>query len=224
MRRVLGGAEVVVRDTQSERAMAAAGVDAVVAPDLAFGLESLGGPREAHLAVALGPDTGPGRFRSARGRLAPGDPTAAAAAVDGLARRLGGSVRFVGFRGARDLDFAAAVMDRCETPARCVTDHDEQVATVAKARALLTSRYHPAVVAVSNGTPTVVRSDATKLASLVEQVGVPMLRAVSEWDEVRSVELPEPRDQQRPRPSLALVDRAVEALVAAATRGGGPQR
>lgn len=222
VRRVLGTGPVLCRDQASVDALARAGVEAAVAADLAFTLDPPPVAPADELVVAIGPEVGPGLLRPASRRLETGDLDLIAAALDAQAGRLSVPVVFVCFRGDRDRAMADGLARRLRAPATVVAgDVDEQVARVAGARAVITSRYHALVVAARSGTPAVVVSRQAKLASLVEQVGAVVLHHGREWAEVGAIDLAVGRRTPAIPPlgeSAAVIADLVRRAAAAPTR------
>jgi polysaccharide pyruvyl transferase CsaB len=192
VRRALGGVAPIVRDDESAAAMALAGVDAVVAPDIAFALAPVVGPQPAReeIVVSVGGAVAPGSFLPAAKRMVTDDPAEVAASLDTIAERMGLSVAFVSFRGQRDTDFARLVESEMVTPSRLIVPSlDDSVVAVARARVVVSSRYHAALVAVQSGVPCVVISDQAKLRSLVRQVAdVDRIQLVNGWGSLAAIE------------------------------------
>ena len=224
VKRVLSGMTVVCRAPASAAALAAAGVQAEVAADLAFALDLSPLPRREELVVAVGPAVAPGRLVPASRRLLVDDPASVAAAIDAQSDRLGVPVCLLAFRGDRDRCAARELAARLEVAAEVADDDvDLQVDRVRGARALITSRYHPVVVAAVAGTPTLVVSAQAKLGSLVAQLASPLVAACSTWSEAGAHQLPEPGAGVVP----GRVQRGAEVLrelvdAAAAARSAGP--
>lgn len=195
LRSVLGGVPVVVRDPESAAALASAGVEAEVGCDLVFGLD-LGPPaRRAEIVVAVGPSTAPGRLRPASRCLTAEDPAPLAAALGALAERLEASVALVAFRGERDRRYAQLLASRIRRDTEILgPDIDAQVDRVRAARLLITSRYHPLVVAARSGTPAIVCSAEPKIASLVDQLAGPLTTRIDDWSALTNCGLSEPGD------------------------------
>ncbi|MEO0493539.1 MAG: polysaccharide pyruvyl transferase family protein [Actinomycetota bacterium] len=164
VRLALRGSPVVVRDELSAGAMRGAGVDAEIDLDLAW---ELGHPEPVAglgLTVAIGPVAGSGAWRPGRRRLVPDDPAPVIAAIERLHDEVGGPVRLVAFRGARDEEFARRLAGKL-TAAELVPA-DRAVDAVRGAAAVLTSRYHAALVAVAAGVPVLADVRQAKLAAL----------------------------------------------------------
>lgn len=195
LRSVLCDAPVVVRDSESAAAMAQAGVEAAVGCDLVFGLGLGPLERRAEIVVAVGPSAAPGRLRPASRRLPAEDPALLAAALGALAKRLQARVALAAFRGERDRRYAQLLAARIGQDAEIVgTDIDTQVDRVRAARLLITSRYHPLVVAARSGTPAIVCSTEPKIVSLVDQLAGPLTIRIDDWSALTSCGLPEPGD------------------------------
>ncbi len=195
LRRALAGWPVTVRDRASADALAAAGVAAEIAPDLAFSLGLEPRPQSGELVVAVGPEAGAGllstaarrlrRAESSGGAVADGEVRACAAALDRLALGHGLRVVFTAFRGERDRRHAervAAAMSQPSTLASCTdagtgssTAVDAVVERVLGAAALVAGRYHAAVVGLCGGVPVVAigpheAPTQAKLAALASEV------------------------------------------------------
>ena len=198
LRRVLAGRPVLCRDEDSAAVLRSAGVEAEATCDLAFSLdfartERRDQERRNEIVVAIGPSVASGSWRSAASRLVPDDHAAIAAAVDARAAALGASVAFVAFRGERDRDAAVDVAGRVHAPCELITDGvDQPVERVSSARLLVTSRYHPVVVAASTGTPTLVVSEQAKVRSLVAQIDDPLVTLHDDWSGLGEASPPTP--------------------------------
>lgn len=193
LRAVLKDTTVVVRDGASAASLAAAGVGASVGCDLVFGLDLGPLPRRSEIVVAVGPSVTPGRLRPADRRLRADDPSLFVAAVGAIAERLGASVALAAFRGKRDLDYAQLLASRLgEGTEVLAPDIDTQVARIRSARLLISSRYHPVVVAARSGTPSIVCSTEPKISSLTEQLSSPLVTGIDDWSALSDCELVEP--------------------------------
>ena len=214
LRTVLEDAPVVVRDSASAAAMAAAGVDATVGADLAFGLDLGGLERRAEIVVAIGAGVAPGRLRPAGWRLTTRDPSLVAAAVGALAKRVGASIALAGFRGKRDRQYAQLLASRIRHDTEILApDIDGQVDRIRSARLLISSRYHPVVIAARSGTPAIVCSTEPKLNSLVAQLDSPLVAKIDDWSELSACELKAPGDPVVPQ-GVGLHHDALRQLVA----------
>ncbi len=189
IRRALADQPVTVRDRQSANEMSAAGIGATIAADLAFSLPFVQQRPCKDLVVAVGADAVPGWLRPVSWRQASAATNVAepAAALDRLSRRHGLRVVFVACRGERDRRHGAMIAAGMSQP--CMQDMtfnvDAVVERITTAAALITSRYHAAVVALASGVPAVVVSEEPKLVSLVHDVDDPLrLRRVQEWPEI----------------------------------------
>ncbi len=219
LRSVLQGAPVVVRDPASASAMAAAGVDAAVGADLVFGLDLEPSQRRSEIVVAIGGDVAPGRLRPAGRRLTSEDPSLVAAALGALAERVGASIALACFRGGRDLQYAQLLASRIRRDTEILGPGIEaQVDRVRSARLLVSSRYHPVVVAARSGTPAIVCSNEAKLASLVGQLDSQLVSSINQWSELPTCQLSEPSDPAVPR-GVELHHQALRELVAACIAG-----
>ncbi len=182
----------VVRDPESAAALGASGIEAVVAPDIVFGLTHAGSAptvNSGEIVVSIGGEVVPGSIRPAAKRLTSDPPEVVANSLDALAARLGGSVSFVSYRGDRDTRFAEDVSARMVTPTRIIpAEVEASVAVVAGAGLVVSSRYHATVVAAQHGVPVVVISDQAKLRSLVTQIGSDLVHLVADWDGVAAAD------------------------------------
>ncbi|MYH89158.1 MAG: hypothetical protein F4125_11475 [Acidimicrobiaceae bacterium] len=193
LRAVLKDTPVVARDAASAASLAAAGVEATVGGDLVFGLDLEPLQRRAEIVVAVGPSVTPGRLRPASRRLSVDDPSLVVAAIGAVAERLGASVALAAFRGKRDLDYAQLLASRIRPDTEVLaSDIDTQVDRIRSARLLISSRYHPVVVAARNGTPTIVCSTEEIIGSLVEQLSSPSVTNMDDWSSLSECELTEP--------------------------------
>ncbi|MCY3851841.1 MAG: polysaccharide pyruvyl transferase family protein [Acidimicrobiaceae bacterium] len=214
---VLKDAPVVARDAASAASLAAAGVEAAVGCDLVFGLGLEPLPRRAEIVVAVGPSVIPGRLRPASRRLSADDPSLVAAAIGAVAKRLGASVALTAFRGRRDLDYAQLLAARIRHDTEVLApDTATQVERIRSARLLVSSRYHPVVVAARSGTPTVVCSTEPKIGSLVEQLSSPLVAKIDDWPALSHCEVAEPGSPVVPE-GLGLHHEALRQLVSAAS-------
>ncbi len=219
LRTVLQRATVVVRDSASALAMAAAGVEAAVGADLVFGLELGGLERRPEIVVAIGSDVAPGRLRPAGRRLTTEDPSLVAAALGALAERVGASIALTCFRGGRDREYAQLLAPRIRQDTEILgPDVDGQVDRIRSARLLISSRYHPVVIAARSGTPSIVCSKQAKLRSLVAQLDSPLTAKIDDWSKLMDCELPEPGDPVVPQ-GVGLHHDALRRLVADSAAG-----
>ena len=220
LRAALGDAvAVVARDDQSAAVLRDAGVPAEVAADLVFDRAVPEVERGSHLVVALGPRVEPGLVRPVQKRLVSGDPGPVAEALFSLARRLDSSIVVAGFRGAGDLRYARVLAEAIGEPAEVGPSEPAEIhRVVAGARAVVSSRYHALVLALTAGVPAVVRSNETKLVDLVARVAdddraviAPDWVSVSSWN-------PAPIGPGWSPGSTEPARRAIRALVDASTR------
>ncbi len=222
LRRTLGDREPIVRDTDSAAAMLEAGVNATVAPDIAFTqplrkvVKDSGGNR---IVVAVGGSVAPGSLLPAARRIAGDDPPAIAAALDVVAERLDAGVAFVSVRGERDTALAEAVAPRMAASTEIVIpDIDETLDAIAGADLLISSRYHSSLVAVQNGVPTVVLSEQAKLRSLVAQIGdTERIRRIDDWEGLVALDRP-PRLTPYEPEGLDLVRERVASFISQCAR------
>lgn len=216
---VLGDVPVVVRDPESAAAMSAAGVEATVGADLVFGLDFEPPARRTEIVVAVGPSVGHGRLRPAERRLVAEDPSRLAAAVGVLAERLQASIALAAFRGERDRRYARLLASRIGRGVEILDSGiDTQVDRIRSARLLVTSRYHPLVVAARSGTPAIVCSTEPKLASLVSQLDTPRVARLDDWSKLSVCGSAEPGDPVVPE-GVGLHHDALRRLVAASAPG-----
>lgn len=187
LRRALAGREVVTRDDASSAALKAVGVDARTGADLVFGLHldlARRGRDRPEIVVSVGGSVRPGLVAPASRRIEPAPVAEIARALDGLAAVLDATVALTRFRGERDAAAAAELAERLGAEAVVLpADVDEHVRRVAGARLVVSSRYHPVVLAARAGVPAVVVSDQPKVASLVEQLDRPDIIRVGSWAE-----------------------------------------
>jgi polysaccharide pyruvyl transferase CsaB len=224
---------VVVRDTESAVAMSAAGVTAVVASDLVFGLAPLGdrptsadGTRDGKrdgMVVAVGPSVRPGLVAPVARRHDHSGVAEVAEAVAALSRRIGGAVSVAAFRGEPDAAFGRALVERLGDSARMVPGDPRSVReAIAGARVVVGSRYHAAVLGLVESTPVLVRSDETKLASLTRQIDDDArIRMLRSWADLVDVELADPAGLEPFDTAMASVrpnEEALASLLAAASR------
>ena len=219
LRAVLKDVPVVARDEASAASLAAAGVEANVGCDLVFGLDLEPLPRRAEIVVAVGPYVTPGRLRPAGRRLRADDPSLFVTAVGAVARRLGASVALAAFRGKRDLDHARLLASRLRADTEVLAPNiDAQVERIRSARLLISSRYHPVVVAARSGTPTIVCSAEPKVSSLTEQLSSPLVTRIDDWSALPDCELAEPGSPVLPD-GLGLHREALRRLVESSLTG-----
>lgn len=218
LRAAIGGVPVVVRDQESAVALRAAGLAPVVGADLAFGVGLPGPVPRDEIVVAVGPGIVPGRLLPAARRVG-GFPVAEVAeALDRLRARTGLPLAFVAFRGERDRQAAVALASRLGVVEQ-VLGLDEQVARVAGARLVVSSRYHATVVAARAGTPVVVHSDEAKLGALASLLGPQRVRSLDSWADLGALDdIPARVDPPAPPPGLAVAHHTLRAFVA--TLGG----
>lgn len=219
---------VVVRDAESAAAMSAAGVAAVVASDLVFGLPPLVDPPASRdgMVVAVGPSVRPGVVAPVARRHDHSGVAEVAEAIAVLSQRIGGAVSVAAFRGGPDAVFGRALVERLGKSARMVADDPRSVReAIAGARVVVGSRYHAAVLGLVESTPVVVRSDETKLASLTRQIDDDTrIRMLRSWTDLVDVEPADPADFEpfdTVNASTRPNEEALSSLVAAASRRRG---
>lgn len=230
LRRALAGREVVTRDAASSAALAAVGVDAHTGADLVFGLDldlARPGSERPEIVVSVGGSVRPGLVAPASRRIEPAPAAEIAAALDRLAAALDATVVLTRFRGERDAAAAGELAERLEAEAVVLpADVDEHVRRVAGARLVVSSRYHPVVLAARAGVPAVVVSDQAKVASLVQQLDRPGIIRVGSWTDAGGIRPgPAEADVRLPVAISDGVTRAHDALAALvasarAARGG----
>jgi len=216
LRRVLAGRPVVTRDSDSSAALAAAGLDPTTGADVVFGLELPAVERRREIVVSVGGTVGSGVITPARRRIRPAPIGLIAEAVDRLASRLDATVVLTRFRGARDAAAAAELADRLRSPSEVLSDDvDEHVRRVCGARVVVSSRYHPIVLAARAGVPALAVSTQAKVRSLAVQIGSPGVQIFDSWDDVGRAETPE-AVPPAVLEGVAVAHEAVGALVRAA--------
>jgi len=226
LKRVLADAPIVTRDSGSSAALVAAGLHPTTGVDVVFGLASPEVQRRAEIVVAVGPSSRRGVFVPAARRLVPAPADAIARALDDLASRLECRVVLTRFRGRRDHDTARAVAARLDTEHEILdNDVDEHVRRVSSARVVVSSRYHPIVLAVAAGTPVLVLSTQPKVISLAEQVDDPLVTRVVSWSALAGSSVPSATSSPPIPSGLDAAARAVRQLVSAAgaPRGDPPR-
>ncbi|MEX1178976.1 MAG: polysaccharide pyruvyl transferase family protein [Nitriliruptor sp.] len=238
-----GAVGITVRDAASSQLLADVGVQgAELAADLAFALDPPAGSASAealrvtdHLAVCLRPWSGKSFERmpaGMRGDITPDAYVAALAdALDRTAAATGLAVRFVALQRDRDDAFHARVAERMSAPtSRCAPDLEGLLAEVARARAVVSMRYHGGVAAILAGLPTVLISYALKVDALARELGEG--GRLLGWDPAEFASLPgavssvldrgevvvdtRSRLRERQRANAALVDRLLDVA-----SGGG---
>ncbi|MEZ5165563.1 MAG: polysaccharide pyruvyl transferase family protein [Acidimicrobiales bacterium] len=162
--------------------------------------------------------------RSSRRRVVSTPPLdEIAAVVDRVAGELGATVVLASFRGARDRRCAEQLAGRLSTDVEILADDvDAHVDRVAGARLVMTSRYHPIVLAAAAGTPVWAVSGQAKVRSLVAQIDDPSVVLRSRWtDFAPGTPTPAPGSARIP-PGVGAADEALRGLVARATPGRSP--
>lgn len=164
------------------------------------------------LTVALGPVAGAGLWRPGRRRFVSDDTVSVVAALERLRDAVGGPVRLVAFRGARDVRFARSIA--AALPNAELVDAGGAVSAVRDAAVVVTSRYHAALLAVAAGVPVLADVRQAKLASLAATDDLEShIIGFDSWDEVGAL-LPSPAGPARPSSSGA-TDTAIKHLVSA---------
>jgi len=212
VRRALVGAPIVVRDELSAAVMRDAGLHPEIDLDLVWELDHPESGAGEGLTVALGPVAGAGLWRPGRRRLVSDDTVSVVAALERLRDAVGGPVRLVAFRGARDVRFARSIA--AALPNAELVDAGGAVSAVRDAAVVVTSRYHAALLAVAAGVSVLADIRQAKLASLAATDGLEShVIAFDSWDEVGAL-LPSPAGPARPSSSGA-TDTAIKHLVSA---------
>lgn len=182
LRRALGDSPIVTRDEPSTEALVAAGLRPVTGADVVFGLDLPTVPTRDEIVVSVGGTVRRGSWRPAAGRVVVPPVAEIAGALDRLAATLECRVVLTRFRGARDADAAEALVGRLDADTEVLgADVDEHVRRVLGARLVVSSRYHPLVLAARAGVPAIAVSDQLKVASLVAQIDQPWVRRVDSW-------------------------------------------
>lgn len=217
LRQALGQRPVVTRDDASSAALRDIGLEPVTGADVVFGLDvarfaPTGPDHPDEIVVSVGGSVRPGLVSPASRRIEAAPVDEIAAAVDLLAEALGARVVLTRFRGDRDADDAVALRRRLSCESEVLADDvDEHVRRVCGARLVVSSRYHPLVLAALTGVPAVAVSDQAKVRSLVAQVDRRSIRSVGSWAQVAADGPPDP-DPGGPAVPEG-VERAHEALV-----------
>lgn len=211
LRRALGSAGVVTRDEASTVALRAAGLEVATGVDVVFGLELPTPEPTGEIVVSIGGSVRPGRIVPAARRLDPAPIAEMAPVIDRLAQRLDARVVLTRFRGERDATAAFGLQAALHAEAVVLEpDVDEHVRRVCGARLVLSSRYHPLVLAARAGVAAVAVSAQPKVRSLVGQIDRPWVQLAGSWAEIGET-MPE-------SPGRGVVpdglDRAHEALAA----------
>ena len=195
LQRTLGDTDPIVRDDESAAAFLEAGVESIVAPDVAFTQprrEVAIDPGNCRIVVAVGGHVAPGSLLPAARRIAGDDPSVIAAALDVLAARMDAAVAFVSVRGERDTALAEAVAPRMVAMTEIIEPElDRTLDVIAGANLVISSRYHSSLIALQNGVATVVLSNQAKLRSLVAQVDDPeRIGLIDDWDGLVAFDTP----------------------------------
>ncbi|MEZ5243826.1 MAG: polysaccharide pyruvyl transferase family protein [Acidimicrobiales bacterium] len=218
LRRALGSAEIIARDEASSAALAMVGLTARTGADVVFGLDLPTPSPTGEIVVSMGGAVRPGLVKPAARRIEPPPLTEIAAAIDSLAARLDAPVVLTRFRGGRDADAAADLRALLRCRANLVPpDVDEHVRRVCGARLVVSSRYHPVVLAARAGVPAVVISTQAKVRSLVAQIDRSWVHLVDSWAAVGDLEPPSPPDEGVVVAGLHEAHEALAALVAHAS-------
>lgn len=183
--RALRTQPVTVRDPASQAVLAQAGIHSEIDCDLAVEIlapRALGA--SSGVTVAVGPNAAPGRIRRGRDRLVSDSADDIATLVDRVADRVGGPVRAVLFRGERDRAMADDIAARTRHSVTVDDDPATAVDAVWNAAAVVTSRYHAALVGAIGGATVVAHRGQAKLRSLINDpiVGDRMV-GLDRWDQ-----------------------------------------
>jgi polysaccharide pyruvyl transferase CsaB len=211
VRRALGGAVAVsVRDEPSRQLLADIGVpDVRVAADLAFALEPAAAadrPPEDQLVVCLRPWSGAGTRLPAAMR---GDATpdahveALATALDAAATRSGLAIRFAALQHDRDDAFHRRVAERMSAACTFAAPSlDGLLHEIARARAVVSMRYHGGIAGVLAGRPVVLIGYAPKVDALAAEIG-PGARRLG-WDPDELATIPTALDEVQGKDAAVL--------------------
>lgn len=211
LRRALGSAVVVTRDEASSVALRTAGLDVTTGVDVVFGLELPTPEPTGEIVVSIGGSVRPGRIVPAARRLDPAPIAEMAPVIDRLAERLDARVILTRFRGDRDATAALELRGALRSEAEVLApDVDEHVRRVCGARLVLSSRYHPLVLAARAGVAAVAVSAQPKVRSLVDQIDRPWVQIAASWAQIGET------TPETPGPGVVPegLDRTHEALAA----------
>jgi polysaccharide pyruvyl transferase CsaB len=173
---LVGHTAIAVRDEPSFDALNSLGVERVVlAADLAFLVEPRPVAGDGVLGVSLrAPQSGrlrPGALDTG-GQWSDGRADAMATALDDTVRSTGLTVRFLAFDARSDSVVHRQVAERMATAAEVVEpDLDGLVAALARVDAMVTMRYHGAVLAAAGGAGVVALPFSPKLRSIADDLG-----------------------------------------------------
>jgi polysaccharide pyruvyl transferase CsaB len=216
LRRTLRGSTVVTRDPESSACLAAAGISATTGADVVFGLEFVDAPPANEIVVSVGGSVRSGLVSPASRRIESAPTEEIASAVDRLAAALDATVVLTRFRGERDGVAAREIAELMAAPTEILgPDVDEHVRRVSGARLVISSRYHPLVLAARSGVGAIAVSSQAKVQSLVAQLGSDQVRRVESWGDVATTALPEGGPGAVPG-GLAAARHALSVLVAEA--------
>ena len=191
-RRVLARASVVgVRNVESADLLRSIGVDRVVkTADLALACEVRDTPLSDRIAVCLRPPVN-GGIRPVDGRAEIQDAEwiqRAARALDQLSGSTGLDIHFVAMQTDRDRVVHEAVHAVMKSEATHADPTLETVLeTIAATRLVVAMRYHGGVAAVIGGRPAVMLGYASKVDSLVRQVGKGFVGLGADQDALDSI-------------------------------------
>lgn len=224
LRRALGGRPVVTRDEPSSQALRQAGLEVVTGADLVFGLEH--DHRDvtpaAEIVVSVGGGVRPGLLSPASRRIEAPPIGEIAAALDHLADAMQARVVLTRFRGERDAATAAQLQQRLAADSEVLSaDVDEHVRRVRSARLVVSSRYHPVVLAATAGVPAIVVSEQLKVQALVDQLARPSIRRSASWAEAAQ-QVPPVADDTTGSSSEGL-ERTHDALERLVAEAGAPR-
>lgn len=194
---------------------------------MVFGLDLPAVAPVHEIVVSVGGRVRPGLMIRASRRIEAAPVERIAAALDRLAEALGARLVLTAFRGERDAATARALLPLLAAPAEALEpDIDEHVRRVCGARLVVSSRYHPIVLAARAGVPVLAVSEQAKVRSLVDQIGAPAAKRFDSWDELGGA-TPAPRLEagfvvdglERAHDALALLVEAASA--SRSQRSGG---
>jgi polysaccharide pyruvyl transferase CsaB len=219
LRRVLGTGTIVTRDEASSVALRHAGLVVQTGADVVFGLDLPRPPPTGEIVVSVGGAVRPGLVSPAARRIDVPPLEEMAVAIDLLADRLNARVVLTRFRGVRDAETAAALRDVLRADAEVLgPDVDEHVRRVCGARVVVSSRYHPVVLAARAGVAAVAVSAQPKVRSLVAQIDEPWVALADSW-----VTLGDWMPVESPGRGVVVegLERAHDALAALVAEAGG---
>ena len=220
LRRALGTGTVVTRDEASSAALRQAGLAVQTGADVVFGLDLSTSPstdETGEIVVSMGGAVRSGLVSPAARRIDAPPLEEMATAIDLLAERLDARVVLARFRGVRDAEAATALRGLlCADVEVLSADVDEHVRRVCGARLVVSSRYHPLVLAARAGVAAVAVSAQPKVRSLVAQIDEPWVQLVESWASLGEWSPVEPSRGGKVLDGLEQVHDALASLVIAA--------